>query len=56
MSVTAQTAFEELDYNNSRVDLLNGGDFFWNLKNSKYEVPKSEKGSTPKTNIINAGL
>lgn len=34
-------AFKELDINNVRAGILNGGDMFWNLINPKFEVPKN---------------
>ena len=42
----AQTQSSTLDYNNTRVEILNGGDFFTDLVNSKYEVPKSTGGKS----------
>ena len=30
----------DLDVNNVRTKLLNGGDMWWDLNNPKYEVPK----------------
>ena len=52
----AQTQSAELDFNDSRVTILNGGDFFWDLSNSKYEVPKATGGSTAKSTIFSGSL
>ena len=30
----------DLDVNNIRAKILNGGDFWWNLSDARYEVPK----------------
>jgi hypothetical protein len=50
-----QTQSATLDYNNSRIGVLNGGDFFWDLNNSKYEVPKTN-GTTPKSTIFSSSI
>jgi hypothetical protein len=42
----AQNQQATLDYNNTRVGVLNGGDFFWDLINTKYEVPKNTGGKS----------
>ena len=34
------TAQVDLDINNVRARILNGGDMWWDLSNSKYEIPK----------------
>ena len=31
---------QDLDINNVRTKILNGGDMWWDLNNPKYEVPK----------------
>lgn len=36
----APTAQVDLDINNVRTTIMNGGDMWWNLVNAKYEVPK----------------
>src|SRR5687767_516574 len=35
----------DLDINNVRTTLLNGGDMWWDLSDAKYEIPKVEPGS-----------
>ena len=37
---TAPTSRIDLDINNVRTTILNGGDMWWDLDNAKYEVPK----------------
>jgi len=39
----AATSQFDLDINNVRAKLLNGGDFWWNLSSAKYEVPKVDQ-------------
>ena len=39
---TSQT---DLDINNVRTTLLNGGDMWWTRSNARYEIPKVEPGS-----------
>ncbi len=34
------SAMTDLDYNNVRATILNGGDMWWDLSNAQYEVPK----------------
>ena len=36
----APTASSDLEVNNVRTTILNGGDMWWNLSSGKYEVPK----------------
>ncbi len=36
------TASADLDVNNVRTKILNGGDMWWDLSNPKYEIPKVE--------------
>ncbi|MFY0643161.1 MAG: T9SS type A sorting domain-containing protein [Bacteroidia bacterium] len=38
--VNAQTQTATLDANNTRIKVLNGGDFFWDHSAANYEVPK----------------
>ncbi len=40
------SAKAELDINNVRTLILNGGDMWWDLNNPKYEIPKLIEGST----------
>ena len=50
---TAQT---DLNINNVRTTLLNGGDMFWDLNNARYEVPKIDPpGSAPSVHALFAG-
>lgn len=52
----AASAQFDLDINNVRTRLLNGGDMWWNLSEAKYEVPKVDPpGSAPSLNSIFAG-
>ncbi|MDW8347493.1 MAG: hypothetical protein RML94_11080, partial [Bacteroidia bacterium] len=46
----APTSFAQLDINNVRTTLMNGGDMWWDLVGSpRYEVPKNNTpGATPK--------
>jgi hypothetical protein len=46
----APTSFAQLDINNVRTTLMNGGDMWWDLVgNPRYEVPKNNTvGATPK--------
>lgn len=46
----APTSFAQLDINNVRTTLMNGGDMWWDLVgNARYEVPKNNTpGATPK--------
>lgn len=37
---TAPTSRIDLDINNVRTTILNGGDMWWDLDNAKYEIPK----------------
>lgn len=50
----AATAQRDLDINNVRTTILNGGDMWWNLNNARYEVPKVEQGQVSK-NALSAG-
>jgi len=50
-TVKAQTQSATLDYNNTSVGILNGGDFFWDLNSSKHQVPKAN-GGNPKSTIF----
>jgi len=42
------TAQRDLDINNVRTTILNGGDMWWNLSNARYEVPKVQTGQVAK--------
>lgn len=51
---TSQT---DLDVNNVRATVLNGGDMWWDLVDvAKYEVPKSEPGQPKKTALFASGV
>lgn len=46
----------DLDINNVRTTLLNGGDIWWNLNDARYEVPKIDPpGSAPSVHALFAG-
>ena len=50
----AQYHITTLDYNNTSVGIMNGGDFFGNFTASDYYVPKSS--TSPKSTIYTSGL
>ena len=41
-------AQSDLNINNVRTTILNGGDMWWNLSNARYEVPKVQTGQVAK--------
>jgi len=41
----AASAQRDLEVNNVRTTILNGGDMWWNLSNARYEVPKVVPGT-----------
>src|SRR5688572_29776730 len=46
----------DLDINNVRTTLLNGGDLWWDLNDARYEIPKIEPpGSAPSIHSLFAG-
>ncbi len=45
----------DLDINNVRTKILNGGDMWWDLNNAKYEVPKVNDANAIKKNSLFAG-
>lgn len=45
----------ELDINNVRAMVLNGGDMWWDLNNPQYEVPKVNEPNQPRRHSIFAG-
>ncbi|RYZ54454.1 MAG: hypothetical protein EOP49_05115, partial [Sphingobacteriales bacterium] len=49
------TSKAELDINNVRAMVLNGGDMWWDLDNARYEVPKVEDPNGVKKHSIFAG-
>lgn len=52
----AATQQKDLDLNNVRTTILNGGDMWWNLQQARYEVPKVEPGNTPKHSLFSGAL
>jgi hypothetical protein len=52
----AATQQKDLDLNNVRTTILNGGDMWWNLQNARYEVPRVEPGNTSKHSLFSGAL
>jgi len=52
----AATAQRDLDVNNVRTTILNGGDMWWNLSNARYEVPKVQPGQVSKHSLFSGAL
>ena len=50
------TAQRELNINNVRARILNGGDMWWDLSSAKYEVPKVQPGQVSKCSIFAGAL
>lgn len=52
------TSSTDLDINNVRAKLLGGGDFWWDLSNAKYEIPKVDpsSGAISRHSIYSGGL
>jgi hypothetical protein len=50
------TQQKDLDLNNVRTTILNGGDMWWNLQNARYEIPKVETGQTKKHSLFSGAL
>lgn len=50
------TAQRDLDVNNVRTTILNGGDMWWNLSNARYEVPKVQTGQVAKHSLFSGAL
>lgn len=46
----------DLDVNNVRTTILNGGDMWWNLSNAKYEIPKIQPGQVAKHSLFSGAL
>jgi len=55
-SCAAATAQRDLDVNNVRTTILNGGDLWWNLSNARYEVPKVQAGQVSKHSLFSGAL
>ena len=53
---SAATAQRDLDINNVRTTILNGGDMWWNLSNARYEVPKAALGQISKHSLTAGSL
>jgi hypothetical protein len=47
---------KDLDINNVRTTILNGGDMWWNLSNARYEVPKVGSGQVSKHSLFAGAL
>jgi hypothetical protein len=50
------TQQRDLDVNNVRTTILNGGDMWWNLSNAKYEIPKVQAGQVSKHSLFSGAL
>lgn len=50
------TQQKDLDLNNVRTTILNGGDMWWNIQNARYEIPKVETGQTSKHSLFSGAL
>ncbi|MFA6261548.1 MAG: hypothetical protein WC760_08780 [Bacteroidia bacterium] len=46
----------DLDVNNVRATILNGGDMWWDLSNAKYEIPKVQSGQVSKNSLFAGAL
>jgi hypothetical protein len=56
IGANAQTQSAQLEYNNTRIGVLNGGDFFWDLNSSQYQVPKTSGGGVSKSTIFSGSI
>ncbi|GIV34009.1 MAG: hypothetical protein KatS3mg031_1544 [Chitinophagales bacterium] len=54
-SCSPASAQIDLDINNVRTTLLNGGDLWWNLNDARYEIPKVPAGSANSVHSLFAG-
>ncbi|MEN8696121.1 MAG: hypothetical protein ABF317_02360, partial [Bacteroidia bacterium] len=52
------TQSADLDINNVRTKILNGGDMWWDLNNAKYEIPKlpSETNEVRKHSLFSGAI
>ncbi len=51
------TASADLDVNNVRTKILNGGDMWWDLSNPKYEIPKiADQNSVRKHSLFSGAI
>jgi hypothetical protein len=51
----AATQSADLDINNVRTKILNGGDMWWDLNAAKYEIPKIEDLNSVRKNSLFSG-
>ncbi len=51
----AATQSADLDINNVRTKILNGGDMWWDLNNAKYEIPKVNDANAIRKHSLFAG-
>ena len=51
----AATQSADLDINNVRTRILNGGDMWWDLNNPKYEIPKVTDANSVRKHALFAG-
>ncbi|MES2618146.1 MAG: hypothetical protein V4613_09715 [Bacteroidota bacterium] len=51
----AATQSADLDINNVRTKILNGGDMWWDLNNPRYEIPKVTDANTVRKNSLFSG-
>ena len=49
------TQSADLDINNVRTRILNGGDMWWDLNNPKYEIPKVSDANSVRKHSLFAG-
>ena len=51
------SASADLDVNNVRTKILNGGDMWWDLNNPKYEIPKiNDLNAVRKNSLFSSNL
>lgn len=50
------TQQRDLNVNNVRTTILNGGDMWWNLSNARYEIPKVQTGQVAKNSLFAGAL
>ena len=56
-SCEPSTASADLDVNNVRTKILNGGDMWWDLSNPKYEIPKiADQNSVRKHSLFSGAI
>lgn len=47
---------EDLDINNVRASILNGGDLWWDLQNGGYQVPKAAPGTSGPMSLFSGAI